>query len=172
MSTDTGDTEQQKSKSRLKREMVELQKLGERLLDLAQEHLEKLSDQALKEAVLAAKKIKKNSAKKRQLQFIGKLMRNTDLEEINEILSQVDNRSRRGARHFHKLERWRAGLIANDNQVMQEIFSEYPHTDRQHLRHLIRHAKDESISHLGGSQHSRKLFRYLRELVEDPAAEI
>jgi ribosome-associated protein len=102
MSTDTSDTEQQKSKSRLKREMVELRKLGERLLDLSQEQLEKLSDQALKEAVLAAKKIKKNSAKKRQLQFIGKLMRNTDLDEITEILSQFDSQSRRGAQHFHK----------------------------------------------------------------------
>jgi ribosome-associated protein len=172
MSTDTGDTEQLKSKTRLKKEMAELQRLGERLLDLPQEQLEKLSDQALKEAVLVAKKIKKNSAKKRQLQFIGKLMRNTNLDEITKILDQFDNRSRQSAQHFHKLERWRTGLIANDNQVMQEILVEYPHTDRQHLRHLIRHARDESISHPGGGEYSRKLFRYLRALVEDPATEV
>lgn len=166
MSTNKSDTNQLKSKSRLKREMTELQKLGERLLDLTHEHLENLSDQTLKEAVLVAKKIKQNSAKKRQLQFIGKLMRNTDRDEVTRLLDQFDNQSRQSARHFHKMERWRAGLIANDNQVMQEIFLEYPHADRQHLRHLVRHAINESVSQSGNSMHARKLFKYLRELVE------
>jgi len=167
MSIDADDSEQLKSKSLLKREMTELQKLGERLLDLSQEHLEHLSDQALIAAVLVAKKIKKNSAKKRQLQFIGKLMRNTNLDEVNELLDRLDSRSRQSAQHFHKLERWRDGLIANDNQVMQDIFLEYPHTDRQHLRHLVRQAIDEANSHPGSSVRSRKLFKYLRELVEN-----
>ena len=171
MSTDTNDTEQAKSKSLLKREMAELQKLGERLLDLSQEHLEKLSDKALTEAVLVGKKINKNSAKKRQLQFIGKLMRNTDLNEVTALLDQLDSRSRQNAQQLHKLERWRAGLLANDNQVMQEILLEHPHTDRQHLRHLIRHAVDEAGDQPGKHLHSRKLFRYLRTLTENPAAE-
>ena len=170
MSIDSGDTEQLKSKSRLKREMTELQKLGERLLDLPQEYLENLSDQTLKEAVLVARKIKKHTAKKRQLQFIGKLMRNTNIDEITGLLDQLDGRSRQSVQHFHKIERWRDGLIANDNQVMNEIFLEHPHADRQHLRHLVHHAVDETNSHQCSSVHSRRLFRYLRELAESPSA--
>jgi ribosome-associated protein len=169
MTTETGDIEQPKSKTQIKREMTELQKLGKRLLEISVEQLEKLSDQALREAVLAAKKIKTNSARKRQLQFIGKLMRNTDIHEVTELLDQFDNRSRQGKQHFHKIQRWRDALIANDDKVMQEIFLEYPHTDRQHLRHMIRKAIDESISRPGASEYSRKLFRYLRDLEADPA---
>lgn len=171
MPTKSSDTEQLKSKSQVKREMTELQKLGERLLDLTQEHLETLTDQTLKEAVVAARKIKKNSAKKRQLKFIGKLMRNTDLKAVSRLLDQFDNRSRQSVRHFHKMERWRAGLIANDDRVIQEIFLEYPHADRQHLRHLVRHAINETVSQSDNSVHSRKLFRYLRELAENPPAD-
>lgn len=170
MPTKSSDTEQLKSKSQVKREMTELQKLGERLLDLTQEHLETLTDQTLKEAVVAARKIKKNSAKKRQLQFIGKLMRNTDLKAVSRLLDQFDNRSRQSVRHFHKMERWRAGLIANDGRVMQEIFLEYPHADRQRLRQLVRYAINETVSQSDNSVHSRKLFRYLRELAENPSA--
>ena len=159
-----------KSKSQLKREMNELQELGETLLYLNHEQLHRLSDQDLIDAVVTARKIKKNSARNRQLQLIGKLMRHTDVIKVIELVNQSTHQSRLSAQHFHKVERWRAGLIAHDEAVMQEIILECPLTDRQHLNQLVRLATNETESHTGSNRHSRKLFRFLRQLTEKSGA--
>ena len=160
------DEDQIKSKSQIKREMVELRKLGEKLLDLPIEQVQRLSDQNLIEAVLSAKKMTSHVARKRQLQFIGKLMRKTELSEVTNLIDLFDTKTRENAHHFHRLERWREQLIANDDTVMTEIYLECPHADRQHLRQLTRQAITEANKGNGGHAHARKLFAYLRDLIE------
>ena len=81
----TNEDELPKSKSQIKREMVDLKKLGERLLDLRDDQLQTLTDERLLEAIKEARKITKLNARKRHLQFIGKLMRDADLDAINFI---------------------------------------------------------------------------------------
>ena len=82
---------EQKSKSQIKREMKALQKLGEKLLGLSPNQIKKIKiPQELKEAVLFAKTLKKHEARRRQLQYIGALMRNTDPEPILQVFENLD----------------------------------------------------------------------------------
>jgi ribosome-associated protein len=161
------DDELSKSKSQIKREMLHLQKLGERLMELKEDQLQSLNDERLVEAIREGKRIKKLNARKRHLQFVGKLMRDTDLDAVNSLLDQHDNQSRQSVLVLHKVERWREALIEGDGEVMDEIHSQCPQVDHQHLRQLTRLAIRESTLPQHDMTHSRKLFRYLRELVND-----
>ncbi len=164
--TDLTDTnELPKSKSQIKREMADLQKLGERLLELKEDQLQVLSDERLLEAIAEGKRITKINARKRHLQFIGKLMRKTDLDAVNILLDQHDNQSRQSILVQHKVERWREALMEGDEEVLGEIHAECPQLDHQHLRQLTRLAIREAESPQHNMTHSRKLFRYLREIV-------
>lgn len=154
-----------KSKSQVKREMTELQKLGEKLVALSTEQLRKadLPDE-LHAAIMAAKKITSHGAKRRQLQFIGRLMRDLENpERIRDYISEIENKHQRANAYFHLLESWRERLIADEPGTLTEFFTQYPQAERQYLRQLITQAKKEKLS--GHSTHAAKLlFRYLKEL--------
>lgn len=154
-----------KSKSQIKREMEEFQQLGKKLLTLKPEVLEKmvLSDR-LRHAIDESKRITKNEAKRRHLQFIGKLMRDVDLDHVREIIERQEAGSRAHAQHFHQLESWRDRLIENDNAI-DEFIENYPNADRQHLRQLARNANKEAKQNKPPAS-ARKLFKYIREMDE------
>lgn len=158
------------SRSQVKREAEALQVLGERLVDLKPGQLDKLPiDETLRHAVDEAKKLPHRSALRRQMQYIGKLMRYEDGEAIANAIDRFDVTKEAHNKVFHKLEKWRDRLIANnkDNSMLDVIISEYPHTDIQHLRQLIRNAQKE-VSQNKPPAAARKLFKYLRELEENP----
>lgn len=161
----TNEDELPKSKSQIKREMVDLKKLGERLLDLRDDQLQTLTDERLLEAIKEARKITKLNARKRHLQFIGKLMRDADLDAINLLLDQHDSQSRQSIVVQHKIERWREALMEGNEEILGEIYAQCPELDHQHLRQLTRLAIREAASPQPAMTHSRKLFRYLREIV-------
>lgn len=156
------------SKSQIKRELDALKDLGARLLDIPDDQLAKVSEPKLIDAVQACRKITRGSARRRQVQYIGKLLRDEALSaEVNEILDRLDSGSRAHAQAFHRLEVWRDGLINQDADVMQEICDDYPDADRQHLRQLARKAADEKASESTRPPvNYRKLFQYLRTLTE------
>ncbi len=158
--------EDYKSKTQIKREMEALQKLGAKLLTLKKDVLAKLelSDQ-LRAALKESTRIKQNEAKRRHLQYIGKLMRDADVEQIQQAIDRQEAGTQAYAQHFHKLEHWRDQLLQDDNHI-DAFTTEYPAADRQHLRQLLRNARNEA-AHNKPPATARKLFKYIRDLDEN-----
>ncbi len=156
----------EKSKTQIKRELHALQDLGTRLTTFKPELLDKLPlTDALRKALADAPKHVTNAAKKRHIQFIGKLMREQDTEAILALIDQVDSSTREYNERFHNLERWRDRLITGNDTTLESFVSDYPETDRQHLRSLIRHAQHEAARNKPPAA-ARKVFKYIRELDE------
>ena len=106
-----------------------------------------------------------NEAKRRHRSFIGKLMRDQDLDAINALFDQLDASSRQYNERFHNLERWRDRLIGGTDDVLEKFVQEYPEADRQQLRSLIRQAQHEAKTNKPPSA-ARKIFKYIRDLDE------
>lgn len=153
------------SKSSLKRDADAMQKLGAKLVELRPNQLDNIvMDDLLREAVDEAKHLKPRSgALKRQFQFIGKLMRFEDPEAIVKAINGCDLQHEEYNKIFHRLERWRDRLLANDEGMLDVILAEYPHTDVQHLRQLIRNTQRE-VAQSKAPISAKRLFKYLREL--------
>lgn len=151
------------SKSQLKREMHALQALGEELVALSTDQLKKIViPDNLREALRDAQRFTKHEAKRRQMQFIGKLMRDIDPAPIREALDEIKGLSAAATARQHALERLRVRLL-EDEQVLGEIARDYPGADLQQLRTLRRNALKEQ--QLGKPPRAfRELFRQLREL--------
>lgn len=159
---DTWDEEEGKSKSQVKREMHELQKLGEELVALSAASRARVPlDDELQDALQLADKLSnKREALRRHIQFIGRLMRTRDLEPIEQALALLRNTNQAATRQFHKVENWRDKLLA-DNDALTEFIAAYPEVDVQQLRQLIRNAKKEQEK-----QQPPKYFRELFQLIK------
>ncbi|WP_438951120.1 ribosome biogenesis factor YjgA [Porticoccus sp.] len=152
-----------KSKSAVKREMTALQKLGEELVDLAPAKLAKITmPEELAEAVMLARRLKNREGRRRQLQYIGKIMRVIDSDAIRRELESFHHDSQIFRQQFHRLEGWRDRLISEGDTALEELISEMPALDRQHLRQLIRQVQREASQQKPPAA-SRKLFQYLRD---------
>lgn len=163
---DTDFESQYISKSQLKRDATALQKIGEELVKLREAQLDKIPlPDFLREAVDTARRITSHGARRRQLQYIGRLMREVDPAPIRQALDTLQGTGREAAAQFHRLERWREELITKGDAALGELLTEYPQADSQHLRQLIRNARREQ-EHGTPKGAGRALFRYLRELTE------
>ncbi len=157
-----------KSKSQLKRDMHALQALGEQLIQLNNSRLVKLSlPENLHEALITAKNIKKHGALKRQTQYIGRLMRNIDAQPIIDYLASLQAKKQQGNEEFKKIEIWRDKLLSQDFQALNDLISQYPHLDIQHIRTLVRNALAQSKQGKTPKA-SRALFKYLRTSITQP----
>ena len=140
------------SKTDLKQKSNELQKLGEDLLDLRNDLMQQLLTlghlpDLLHEAVLSAKKITDFEGKRRQMQYVGKLMRkldSTQVEAMRDALSVQHNGSAEETQLLHLAEAWRERLLKDDS-AMEEWQSSYPGTDSQQLRALLRQARKDGL---------------------------
>ncbi|QKO22372.1 ribosome biogenesis factor YjgA [Rhodoferax sp. BAB1] len=141
-----GDTDV--SRTDLKRESTELQKLGESLLNLRADLRDKLNlPDKLIEALAEAKRITNFEGKRRQMQFVGKLMRQLDpavLDAARAALVEQHMPSARETALLHTAEQWRDRLIADDEAVAAWI-KDFPQTDTQQLRALVRQARKDAI---------------------------
>ena len=154
------------SKSQLKRESHALQALGEELVALPATKLAKIPmPDELAEAVGLARRIKARGGLKRQLQYIGKIMRTIDAEPIEQALDEMKNAAGKEAAKFHRLEQWRDRLVNEGDAALEQLLEEFPHADRQHLRQLTRNAQQETIKNKPPKA-SREIFRYLRDLAQ------
>ncbi|MEK8078964.1 ribosome biogenesis factor YjgA [Pseudomonas sp. XK-1] len=166
MSEYLDDFSGEKSKTQVKRELHALQDLGQRLTTLKLDLLNKLPlTDELRRALAEAPKHTANAAKKRHVQFIGRLMRDQDIESILTLLDQLDASTRQYNERFHNLERWRDRLLNGDDDTLEKFVGEYPEADRQHLRQLIRQGQHELAQNKPPAA-SRKIFKYIRELDE------
>ncbi len=155
------------SKSQLKRDMHALQDLGKRMLDLSTTQLETLaiSDQ-LRRALEESTRIKQNEARRRHLQYIGKVIRNEDdVEALATAIEAFNVGSEEHTRRLHIAEHWRDRLLVEGDAAVTAFLQYCPDADIQHLRNLARNARrDQQKQQSAG--HSKKLFRFLRECIE------
>jgi ribosome-associated protein len=150
------------SKTKRKQEMHELQALGAALVLLPEAQVRELSLEApLRDAVLEAKRIKTHEARRRQLQYIGRLMRNVDAAPIREHLAAIEGHSASAGALHRRLEGWRERLLADD-AALTEFAEAFPHADLQALRALLRNARKE-IKEGRPPRAQRELFRLLRD---------
>ncbi|MWP62498.1 ribosome biogenesis factor YjgA [Gilliamella sp. Pas-s25] len=149
------------SKSEIKRDAEALKKLGIELVNLSKNELEKIPlDEDLIYAIELAQKIKKEGYR-RQIQYIGKLLRSRDIEPISQALDKLKNRHNQQIALFHKLEKLRDDLITTGDA--ETIMDLYPTADRQQLRTLARLAKKEQETNKPVKS-ARQIFQYLKEL--------
>lgn len=158
------EPESQPSKTRRKHAMHALQDLGEQLVDLDIKQIAELDlPERLVDAILEAKRITKHGARRRQLQYIGKLMREIDATPIQE---KIDAWQSAGVYHtawLHLLERWRQRLVTDDT-ALTEFGQHYPHADLQRLRTLARNSNKEKLAGKP-PKNFRALFQELRTVI-------
>jgi len=164
-----GDTEI--SKTDLKRESAELQKLGEDLLTLRADLMEKIHlPDKLVDAVAEAKRITNFEGKRRQMQFIGKLMRQLEpdlVQAAKDALIEQHTPSALDTQLLHQAEQWRSRLLDNDDAIAQWM-SLAPQTDSQQLRALVRQArKDAKPEKPGEAPRHGRAYREIYQLVRE-----
>lgn len=151
------------SKSEIKRDAEALKKLGVELVNLSKNEIAKIPlDEDLLYAIELAQKIKKEGYR-RQIQYIGKLLRSRDIEPITLALDKLKNRHNQQVALFHRLEKLRDELIETGDA--ESIMGLFPSADRQQLRTLARLAKKE-LSANKTPKTTRQIFQYLKDLSE------
>ncbi|UAB69891.1 ribosome-associated protein [Vibrio sp. SCSIO 43132] len=154
------------SKTEMKQDMEALQKLGEELVELKPAVLDKFPlNEDLRDAIADAQRFK-NEARRRQLQYIGKLMRTEDPEPIQAALDKVRNKHSQATAELHKLEQLRDRVIAEGDSAIADVIELYPTADRQRLRQLARQAKKEKQGNKPPKAF-REIFQTLKALHDD-----
>lgn len=160
---DEGEENFGPSKSALKREMIALQKLGVELVKLSRDQLKKIDmPERLRDAILDAKRFTQHEAHRRQLQYIGKIMRDIDAAPLQAALDEINGISTAATLRLQQLERLRTQLM-EDESVCSDIARDYPGADIQLLRQLRRNAIKEAQQNKPPRAY-RELFRVLREM--------
>jgi ribosome-associated protein len=164
-----GDDERP-SKSERKRRSDDLQSLGEALIDLPQSELDALPlPDALRDAVMVARRITAHGGLYRQKQYIGKLMRKLDAEPIRAAMTARNDRQRLEALRFRRIEHWRDRLLAEGDAALAQFIAETAgRVSAQRLRGLVADAQQEQRS--GAAPHAaRELFRAIRSALDESA---
>ena len=150
------------SKTRRKKDMHALQDIGADLVALSKDRLKQVPlDEDLRTAVELAQKINSHEGKRRQMQYIGKLMRTRDAAPIQTLLDMWSGESKAAAAQLHLLERWRERLLESD-EALTEFASEYPQAELQELRTCIRNARKEKENNKPPKAF-REIFQHLKQ---------
>ena len=154
------------SKTRRKKEMRQLQDVGAALVELSREQLARIDmPERLREAVTACQGITKHEARRRQMQWIGKLMRHVDAAPIAEQLAALEAPSKKQTALFHVAEKWRDDLLA-DALAMGRFEREFPHADLHRIRQLLEETRAERAAHRA-PKHLRELFHAVNAAVKE-----
>lgn len=167
------DFDRPPSKTKKKQEMHELQALGEALVDLPKDALKRTLakldlSETLSDAIWAAHKMTKlNEAKRRQVQYVGKLMRNIDPAPIREALDALKGASASENAKMHRIERLRTQLL-EDEKILTKIGATFPGADLGQLRQLRRNALKEAEGNKPPKSY-RLIYQFLKQLEDDRA---
>lgn len=169
---DEDGEESRPSKSALKRASHELQALGEQLLAMPDARLASIDmPERLRDALNDWKKTRSFEGKRRQLQYIGKVLRLVDAEPLREAVAVFQLGHARNALALHEAERWRAELVADEGDALTRWVQAFPGSDLQQLRALIRSARKDAAA--APEQRSgrgfRELFQFIKQAMEDQA---
>ncbi len=169
---DANDFEEETiSKSAVKREMTRLKELGAFLTTLTNSQLASITlPEKLALAIEESHNIKQNNARKRHFQFIGKLMRDMDIEQLESELNAIKEKNHRQSRQQPYIKAWTERLILEEGEVLQEYIKEFPNCEIQLLRQLIRAAKTEykkQNEELKQGTQYIKLFKFIQKGMSD-----
>ena len=155
------------SKSELKRQMTALQEIGESLVQMGDKQLAKIpvGDERLLLAIKETRRIKSHNARRRHMQFIGRLMRDIDAEPIIKALAVLRSQKEEKNEAFHALEVLRDEVLEQGLKGVELVMDRWENGDRQHLRQLVLQHQRE-LKQGKPPAASRKLFKYLRTLGE------
>ena len=149
------------SKTELKKDSKKIQEFGRRISELTINNIEAFKFPSnIYEATVDLKNIKSNSAKKRQVQYLGKLLREMDLTDAFLIMKQLKVSSQKEIQRNHIIEDWRDKLLSNNDSITQFV-DEYPKIDRQSLRQTISNAQKDNKS----PKYSRQLFKLIKDII-------
>lgn len=163
-------TDSKPSKTALKKQQAELQALGEQLIDLESSELHGMGlDEALLDAVLAAKSIRSRGALRRQKQLIGKLMRQVDAEPIRAALAARDSNGRAAKKSFATAERWRDRVLEEGMPAI-EAFGEQTGAATGELEKLYGEAR-QAFSDRAEKTAKRAVFRYIHDVLTEGSAD-
>ena len=169
---ETDDAFDGPSRSQLRRDATAIFKLAETLATLSDAQLSRVPlDADLLAEIRRTRGIHQPIARKRETQYVAKLMRRLEEEEIAAVRLVLDSDRQQFHREtaaLHELERWRDRLVAEGDAALDELLQSYPGADRQHLRDLIRQANTEAKKQKP-PRASRELFRILRGLQAEPS---
>ncbi len=155
--------EELKSKSEIKREMLDLQDYAMRLVKLSKHQRTKIpfSEALLEDLVLADKIKNKHEALRRHIRHMAKVLSEMDLEPINQALDVMANKHQQETAKFVHLENLRDALIEQGGTLIEELLAKYESLERQKLRQLVRQAAKEKHLQKIGKYH-KELFDYLK----------
>lgn len=158
------------SKTKRKQQMHELQDMGEELVELSKDALNKIPmSEDLLEAIREYKRLNSHEARRRQMQFIGKIMRKEDTAPIREKLEQLRGSSTAATALLHRIERYRTEMIAKDEAITR-FLSDFPHAPVQELRTLVRNTRKEA-EQAKPPKSFRELFQLIKSVLEHNASE-
>ena len=162
-----GDDDDRPSKTRLKQQSHDLQALGVALAGLPEDRLRAIEmPDSLRDAIDEFRRTKSHEGRRRQMQFVGKLMRSADEAALREAVAEATLGSARETLALHETERWRAELIADDDALTRWMTA-HPDTDVQQLRSLVRAARRDAAAAPEARQPRsfRELFQFIKPLV-------
>jgi len=159
---------EQVSKTQLKQQMLELQQLGHALTELPADRLHSLGlPERLLDAITEFKRTRSHEGRRRQLQYVGKLMRGVDAAPLRAAVDAFALGSAVDAMRLHEVERWRVELVRDDDAFARWA-KVFPDSDLQRLRSLVRAARRDEAS-APGQRHGRgwrELFQFVKPFVE------
>lgn len=162
------------SKSALKRESHDLQMLGKQLLEMPDSRLESIDmPERLRDALDGYKRTRSFEGKRRQMQFIGKVMRGVDAAPLREAVAEFQLGHARNALALHQAECWRAELLSDDKEVLTRWAEAFPLSDLQQLRNLIRAARKDAaeVPEKRSGRSFRELFQYIKHAMDEQSNE-
>ncbi len=171
-SDDTEGAELRPSKTRLKQQSHDLQALGAAVAELSDDRLAAIElPDALREAIEQFRRTSSHEGRRRQMQYVGKLMRGADEAALREAVAAATIGSARETLSLHEAERWRAELIAS-NDALTRWLQAHPDSDSQQLRSLVRAARRDAAGLAPEARQPRsfrELFQFIRpHLSQEP----
>lgn len=167
--SDSDDTPEKPSKSQVKRDLLALQALGKRVVELSPERVKQLPiSEKLEDAVLLAQRTTSREGRRRQIHYVGKLMRDAPAQAIFDQIETWEKGSDADTAYMHALERDRDRLLTDDDALTAWL-DKHPETDVQALRSLIRTARQEqakNIKLLAGQAPQKKHYRALFQAIK------
>lgn len=169
--TDYDDEYEPKDRQQLKLEAAAAQALGDAIIALSAPHFEALITKLdlpdkLCDTLVACRSVKAHEGRRRQLQFMGKLMRDVDPAPIQQMLAEFKRGGDVAAKQTQNVERWRERLLAEGDVALKELLQLYPNANAARLKSLIANARKESADQQA-PRAARTLFKVLRELVKE-----
>ncbi|GAB2191287.1 ribosome biogenesis factor YjgA [Sessilibacter sp. MAH2] len=152
------------SKTQRKKESNALQEFGEKLTALNDQQIATLNlDSDILDAVKQARIMRPGNGRRRQIQYIGKLLRNSDFESIQLNYDEMYKEQENQVQLHHVCENWRDRLI-DDNSALQDFIDQYPQADRQQLRQLLRNIPSGDKTEKS-VESTRKLYKHIKQII-------